>query len=61
MAASDSPRDVEPESRTLSRVRDWWIEQTIRHHKLILVLGALLTVLSVWLAAQLELALELAA
>lgn len=37
------------------RLRDGWIDAVLVHHKLVLVLGALLTVVAVGLAARLEL------
>lgn len=43
------------------RLRDWWIEQVIRHHVLVLLLGLLLTVLGVWRASLLELDSDLRA
>jgi predicted RND superfamily exporter protein len=43
------------------RLRDWWIERVIRHHKSVLVLGLVLTALSVWRASLLELDSDLRA
>jgi len=41
-------------SKWAHRLRDWWIEWIIEHRIAVLVAGALVTVVSVWLAAQLE-------
>jgi uncharacterized protein len=43
------------------RLRDWWIEQVIRHHRLVLVGALLLTALSVALASKLEIDSDLRA
>jgi predicted RND superfamily exporter protein len=50
-----------PHASWAHRLRDWWIEQVLRHHVLVLGLGFVLTVLSVWLAAHLELDSDLRA
>jgi predicted RND superfamily exporter protein len=43
------------------RLRDWWIEQVIRHHVLLIVLGMLLTAFAAWRASLLELDSDLRA
>lgn len=47
--------------RRAHRLRDWWIEQVLRHRVLVLVLGALLTALAVWQASQLKIDSDLRA
>jgi predicted RND superfamily exporter protein len=43
------------------RLRDWWIEQVIQHHVLLIVLGMLLTAFAGWRASLLELDSDLRA
>jgi predicted RND superfamily exporter protein len=43
------------------RLRDWWIEQVIRHHVMVLVVGVLLTVVAAVLASRLQLDSDLRA
>jgi predicted exporter len=43
------------------RLRDWWIEQVIRHHVMVLVIGVLLTVVAAVLASRLQLDSDLRA
>lgn len=46
---------TEPPNRSWAhRLRDWWIDQIIRHHRLVLGLGLVLTLVSAWLASRLE-------
>ncbi|MFO7567388.1 MAG: MMPL family transporter [Enhygromyxa sp.] len=47
--------------RRAIRLRDWWIEQVIRHHRLVLVGALLLTTLAVMLASKLEIDSDLRA
>ncbi|NJK32301.1 MAG: hypothetical protein HC927_07755 [Deltaproteobacteria bacterium] len=37
------------------RLREWWIEMVLRHHRAILAIGLLVTLVAGWLAAKLEL------
>ncbi|KIG13449.1 hypothetical protein DB30_08076 [Enhygromyxa salina] len=50
-----------PTARWAHRLRDWWIEQIIRHHRVVLVLGLALTLVSGWLASRLKIDSDLRA
>ncbi|PRQ06111.1 efflux RND transporter permease subunit [Enhygromyxa salina] len=43
-----------PDASWAHRLRDWWIEQIIRHHRVVLVLGLALTLVAGWLASRLK-------